>query len=359
VNAIATSPTSLVVRPDGAVEADALWFVAPRRLEFRREIVPPPGTGEVRVRALASALSQGTEMLVYRGQVPTDMPLDLPTLRGSFAFPLTYGYASVGRVMDVGRGVSGFAPGDAVFVLHPHQSAYVVPASLAVRLPDGLDPSLGLFTANLETAVNILHDTPLHLGETALVFGQGVVGLLVAQLLRRAGAGRVLAVDPLHRRREAAREVGVDEVLAPDNDLPARVRALTDGRGADVVVEASGSGTALQAAIDAVAAEGTVVVASWYGSKPVTLMLGEHFHRGRVRLRSSQVGRLNPELAPRWDHARRTATVLELLPHLRLADLISHRFAFGDAPEAYRMVDEQPGDVVQVALTYEWLVISD
>lgn len=337
----------------GTIEARALWFTAPRTAEFRLEAVPPPRPGEVRVRTIASALSQGTELLVYRGEVAADLTLDLPTLAGGFAFPIKYGYATVGRILDVGAGVEGYAPGDLVFVHHPHQSAYAVPATMAVRLGAGLDPLLGLFTANLETAVNIVHDTPLRLGETALVFGQGVVGLLVAQLLKRAGAGCVLAVDPLQRRRELARAVGVDGVFEPGDDLAARVRAATAGRGADVAVEASGAGAALQAAIDAVSVEGTVVVASWYGTKPITLMLGEHFHRGRVRLRSSQVGRLSPDLAPRWDHARRLETVAGLLPRIRLSELISHRLPFGEAPAAYELIDERPGEVVQVVLTYD------
>jgi D-arabinose 1-dehydrogenase-like Zn-dependent alcohol dehydrogenase len=141
-------------------------------------------------------------MLVYRGEVPEDLPLDLPTLAGSFGFPIKYGYATVGRILDVGPGVEDLAAGDFVFVHHPHQDVFVVPGAMAVRLPDGLDPLLGPFVANLETAINVVHDTPLRLGETALVFGQGVVGLLAAQLLKIVGAGRVLAVDPLKKRRE-------------------------------------------------------------------------------------------------------------------------------------------------------------
>jgi threonine dehydrogenase-like Zn-dependent dehydrogenase len=170
-----------------------------------------------------------------------------------------------------------------------------------------------------------------------------------------AGAGRVLAVDTLIKRRELALDVGADDVFESGEDLTARVLDATAGRGADVVVEVSGSRAALQAAIDTVAVEGTVVVASWYGTKPVTLSLGEHFHRGRVRLRSSQVGRMNPALGPRWDHARRMETVLNLLPRLRLKELISHRFPFDRAPEAYRLVDERPGETVQVILTHEEL----
>src|SRR5215213_5830862 len=156
----------------GALEARALWFSGPRVAEFRSERVRPAAPGEVRVRTISSALSQGTEMLVYRGEVPTDMPLDLPTLAGSFSFPIKYGYAAVGRVLDVGADVEDLLPGDQVFAHHPHQNVFVVPAQMLVRLPDGLDPLLGLFIANLETAVNIVHDARLRFGETALVFGQ-------------------------------------------------------------------------------------------------------------------------------------------------------------------------------------------
>jgi 2-desacetyl-2-hydroxyethyl bacteriochlorophyllide A dehydrogenase len=294
-------------------------------------------------------------MLVYRGEVPADLPLDLPTLAGSFGFPIKYGYATVGRVLDAGVSVEDLVPGDLVFVHHPHQDVFVVPVSMPVRLPDELDPVLGLFVANLETAVNIVHDTPLRLGETALVFGQGVVGLLVAQLLRLVGAGRVLAVDPLKKRRDLARAVGVDETFEPGENLPERILKTTAGRGADVAVEVSGSGVALQAAIEAVVVEGTIVAASWYGAKPVTLSLGGHFHRGRVRLRSSQVGRMSPDLGRRWDSARRTETVLSLLLQLRLKELISHCFPFEEASEAYRLVDEHPDEAVQVILTHDEL----
>jgi threonine dehydrogenase-like Zn-dependent dehydrogenase len=137
--------------------------------------------------------------------------------------------------------------------------------------------------------------------------------------------------------------------------LDDRITEITDGRGADVAVETSGSGAGLQSAIDAVATEGTVVVASWYGTKPVTLALGEHFHRGRVRLRSSQVGRSNPELTPRWDTDRRMDTVLGLLSRLKLRELISHRIPFEEAPEAYMLLDERPGEALQVIFTYEGL----
>jgi 2-desacetyl-2-hydroxyethyl bacteriochlorophyllide A dehydrogenase len=339
--------------PDGSLEARALWFVAPRMAEFRTERVPPPGPGKVRIRTIASAISHGTEMLVYRGEVPTDLPLDLPTFAGDFSFPIKYGYATVGRVLDAGAGVEHLSPDDLVFVHHPHQDVFVVPAELPVRLLDAIDSTSGLFFANLETALNVVHDAPIRLGETVLVFGQGVVGLLVTRLLKLAGADQVLAVEPFRKRRGLALEVGADEVFEPAEDLHERLLEANAGRGADVAIEVSGSGAALQTAVDAVASEGTVVVASWYGTKPVALSLGGHFHRGRIRLRSSQVGRMDPELGPRWDRDRRTETVLGLLPRLRLEELVSHRVPFEEAPGAYQLVDETPDETVQVVLTHD------
>jgi 2-desacetyl-2-hydroxyethyl bacteriochlorophyllide A dehydrogenase len=336
-----------------ALEATALWLAGAGRPELRHEVVGAPGPGEVRIRALASAISQGTEMLVYRGQVPAGLPLDLPTLAGSFAYPIKYGYALAGQVLDVGAGVNGLAEGDTVFALHPHQSIARAPADVVTRLPDGFDPRLGVFTANLETALNIVHDTPLLLGETAVIFGMGSVGLLALQLLRLAGAGQIIAIDPLTRRREMAWSLGADAVLEPDLPVAERVRALTGGRGADVAVEVSGAGLALQAAIESVTTEGTVVVASWYGTKAVTLELGGHFHRGRVRLRSSQVGTIAPERAGRWDFRRRMETVVGLLPKLRLSELITHAIPLADAAEAYRLIDERPDEVIQVVLVYD------
>jgi 2-desacetyl-2-hydroxyethyl bacteriochlorophyllide A dehydrogenase len=325
------------------IEARALWFTAPRKAEFRQEIVPTPGPGEVLVETIASAVSAGTEMLVYRGEVPHDLPLDLPTLAGSYAFPIKYGYAAAGRVLDTGSGVENLSQGDPIFVHHPHQELFVVPAQMLVRLPDDLDPVLGVFSANLETALNIVHDAPVRLGENALIFGQGVVGILVALLLKLAGADPVLVVDPLAERRKLALAAGADMTFAP-GELHDRVMDITGGRGADVAIETSGSGAALQSAIDTVATEGT---------KPVTLALGGHFHRGRVRLRSSQVGRIDPALAPRWDRVRRMDTVLGLLGRLKLGELISHRIPFGEAPQAYTMLDERPEVALQVIFTYE------
>jgi 2-desacetyl-2-hydroxyethyl bacteriochlorophyllide A dehydrogenase len=334
-----------------ADRATAVWFPRARAVELRQEDLPPTGAEEVHVQTIASGLSGGTEMLVYRGQVPADLELDLPTLRGSFAFPITYGYAAVGRVVETGAAVRKLQEGDLVFVHHPHQSAFTVPAAMPVRLPHDLSPEEGVLFANAETAVNVLLDAHPSLGDRLLIFGQGVVGLLVTQLALKTGAARVMTVDPVGRRRALSSALGA-EALSPDEDLIRRVHDVTDGRGADIVIEASGNPAALAQALECVAREGTIVVCSWYGTKPVSLPLGERFHRGRIRIVSSQVGSINPALSARWDRERRARLTRDFLPQLQLADLITHRIPFERAEEAYELLDRRPEEAVQVVLTY-------
>jgi len=137
-------------------EARAVWFVGPGHAEIRDEALPPVGSREILVYAERSAISHGTEMLVYRGEVPADTTLDLPTLAGSFTFPIKYGYASVGTVVETGADVTEVQPGDRVFCLHPHQTAYVVSVELSWRLPADLNPERAVFAANVETALNVV-----------------------------------------------------------------------------------------------------------------------------------------------------------------------------------------------------------
>ncbi|MFL5757992.1 MAG: zinc-binding dehydrogenase [Chloroflexota bacterium] len=332
--------------------AEAVWFGAAGRVEIRDEPLASLAPDQVRIRALASGVSAGSELLVYRGHAPRDLPPDLPTIGGDFGFPVKFGYASVGRVVEAGSRVDCPAVGDLVFVHHPHQTEYTVPADVPIPLPADLPPETGVFSANLETALTVVLDAHPRLGEAVLVVGQGVVGLLVTMLLRRAGATPILTVDMHERRRVASISAGADHALDVDGALVDRVLELTDGRGVDVAIEASGNPDALQACIDAVAFGGTVVVASWYGTRAATLTLGGAFHRRRLHVVSTQVSTLDPSITPRWDRRRRTALVSQLLGELPLAALVTHRFPFREAASAYEMLDRTPHECLQVVLDY-------
>jgi 2-desacetyl-2-hydroxyethyl bacteriochlorophyllide A dehydrogenase len=334
-------------------QGTAVWFTAPRRVELRTEALPAVGGEQVKVRTLYSAISHGTERLAYRGEIDPALPLDLPTFRGSFRYPLKYGYACSGIVEEIGSQVTNVKAGDHVFALHPHQDWFVIDQSLAVVLPEELDPKLGVYFAQTETAVNIILDAVPRARESVVVFGQGIVGLLVTNLLARLDLEHIIAVDPVPARRDAALEMGATHAISSDADVPGLVGKLTADRGADCVIEVSGEPAALDTAIGCAATQGDVVVASWYGQKPVSLNLGTAFHRRRLRLVSSQVGMVNPSLAPRWDHARRTETVRALMPQLNLNALRSRLVPFAEAALAYKIMDSRPTEFAQVMLDYD------
>jgi 2-desacetyl-2-hydroxyethyl bacteriochlorophyllide A dehydrogenase len=345
-----TSGTSDQVGASGTRPATALWFTAARTAALRDEQVAPPGPGQVTVRAIASLVSAGTEMLIYRGEGTGELGLE--TCEGSFDFPVKYAYQVVGEVIETGPGTS-FSPGDIVFARHPHQTCFTMnsEAGLLVKVPDGMAPERAAFLNLLSVALTTQLDVPTRLGDCVVVYGQGVVGSLAAQLARRT-AGQLFVVDPIASRREQALSWGADLALTPA-DAHEAIMAATAGRGTDIAIEASGTGPALQAAINVTGQEGTIAVVSFFGTKVVPLVLAPEFHYGRQHIISSQVSSLGSGLQPRWNPARRDATSASLLQQDWLRTPVSHRLPFAQAPEAYQLLDTAPDQVLSVVLSYE------
>jgi len=330
------------------MKARAVHFVAPRRVELREVELPDPSEGRILVATEWSGISSGTELLAYRGEIDPDLPLDetLGALAGTFAYPFRYGYSAVGRVVQP---AAPFEEGQRVFAFHPHQDRFVVDAREAVAV-DELDPHAATLYPMVETALQVCLDAAPRLGETAVVVGLGAVGMLVAALLARTGAV-VLGSEPEPARRAAAGSFGV-RAIVPD-DVPEVVAAETGGQGADLVVEASGNPRALGSSLGLLAHEGTALVCSWYGTKPVTLPLGAAFHRRRLALRSTQVSTLPATLSARWDRRRRGELAWRLARELPLSVLATHAFPFEQAAEAYACADRKDDGLIHVALRYQ------
>lgn len=339
-------------------------FTAPGAVEVREETAPEPGAGEVRVATTVSAISPGTEMLVYRGLVPEEMALDatLPALAGQRGYPLAYGYAAAGRVEAAGPGVDGAWVGRPVFAFHPHESRFVSAVDELVVLPEGLPFEAAALLPTMETAVNLLLDGRPAVGERVLVLGQGVVGLAVTALLAALPLASLVTLDLHPLRRETSLVLGAGASLDPgEPDVGERLAALL-GRGdrgdeagpggADLVYELSGDPAALDGAIEAAGFGARIVVGSWYGSKPAQVHLGGRFHRGRQQVVSSQVSTIAPELSGRWTRRRRLATALSELPRLPLERLVTHRFPLARAADAYDLLDRRPERAIQVLLDH-------
>ena len=338
--------------------ARTLQFTEPREVEVRERTIPDPGPGEVRVQTEVSAVSPGTELLVYRGEAPTEMATDatIDALGGTFEFPLTYGYAAVGRVTAVGDGVSDEWLDERAFAFNPHESHFLASPDDLYRVPGDRSAVEAAFLPNVETAVNFLLDGDPRIGEQVVVFGQGVVGLLTTRLLADCPLADLVTLDCYPERRALARELGADRAVAPD-DAPAAVRdALDDGTtppGGDLTYELSGDPSALDDAIAVTGYDGRVFVGSWYGEKRADLDLGGRFHRSRVAIESTQVSTLAPELRGRWDKSRRLDEAWRRLADVDVERLVTHRVPVEQAGRAYRLLDERPAETLGVLLTYD------
>jgi 2-desacetyl-2-hydroxyethyl bacteriochlorophyllide A dehydrogenase len=323
----------------------SLYFTAPHTIDVREEPLPALAAGQVLAQTLCSAISPGTEMLVYRGQVPTEMAVDetIAALGGQFRFPLKYGYSAVGRVLELGPGVDSAWQGRTVFAFNPHESHVIADIAQLFPLPDDVDAETALFLPNMETAVNFLLDGAPLIGERVAVLGQGVVGLLTTALLARCPLANLTTFDHYPLRRETSLALGAHVSLSPESSPALQ---------ADLTYELSGSPAALDAAIALTGFDGRIVVGSWYGQKRAALDLGGRFHRSRIRLISSQVSTLTPALSGRWDKARRLQVAWAMLRAVRPGRLITHRVPLAAAAEAYTLIDQHPEACLQVLLTY-------
>ena len=300
-------------------DAAALWYVGPGRGEIRGEPAIEPGPRDVRVRALHGALSRGTERLVFAGRVPESEfeRMRAPFMGGAFPFPVKYGYAVVGRVETGPQELRDRI----VFVLHPHQSVFAIPAEAAIPVPDGVPPRRAVLAANMETALNAAWDAAPGPADRIAVVGAGVVGALIGFLCGKLAGARVVLVDITASRAELAKRLGVDFALPAD--------APGD---CDLVFHASGTPAGLATALRAAGEEAAVIELSWYGSAEVPIRLGEAFHSRRLRLVSSQVGQVAPSHRARWTPQRRLAAALNLLADPALDALLAPAIAFGDLP---------------------------
>ena len=330
------------------MKSRALRFAAPRRVELVEVDVPELAAEQVLVRTEFSGISGGTELLAYRGEIDPDAPLDdtLGALGGTFRFPFRYGYSSVGIVEE--STADGIAEGARVFAFHPHQEMLVAAATDVMAL-SGEDPRTAAMLPLVETALQVTLDAGSVFGQVVVVTGLGPVGILSGALLARAGA-RVIGSDPLAWRRDAAKAFGI-EAVSPDRLGDAATEA-TSSVGVPTLVEASGRPAVLNEALPILAHEGTALVCSWYGTKPVPLALGAEFHRRRLTIRSTQVSSIPAHLRTTWDRRTRLGRARELLSELPLATMATHEFAFDRAADAYAALDRGQEGLVHAALRY-------
>ncbi|MGH2778694.1 MAG: zinc-dependent alcohol dehydrogenase [Actinomycetota bacterium] len=326
----------------------AVQFSAPRAVELIDIELPTPVEGQALVSSLYSGISSGTEMLAYRGEIDPDLPLDesIGALSGTFSWPFQYGYSVVGKIEE---SRCSLQPGATVFCFHQHQAHLLAEQDEMTEI-SGIDARVATLLPLVETALQISLDAGPVANQHVLVMGLGAVGILTGALLHRAGA-TVLAADPLPWRRTVADSFSLTSV--DPTELKTRVADVTGGLGISLVVEASGKPEVLSGVLELMAHEGTVLVASWFGTKPVALPLGGAFHRRRLTIRSSQVSTIPERLAVEWTKERRLERTLHLMKELPLARLTTHEFPLSQVSDAFRAVDSPPDGLIHAAINYQ------
>ncbi|WP_425575032.1 dehydrogenase [Nocardioides panacisoli] len=299
--------------------ARAFWLVEPGRGEIRPVELREPADGEVLVRAVVSGISRGTETIVFAGRVPPSQhdTMRAPFQEGDFPGPVKYGYLGVGVVEQGPDELRGRT----VFCLHPHQTAYVVPAAAVVPVPDDVPPERAVLAGTLETAVNAVWDAAPLVGDRVAVVGAGMVGCCVARLIAGIPGTEVTLVDPEATRADVATALGVG-FADPSAAAPGR----------DLVVHTSATEAGLRRSLELVAREGTVLDLSWYGDREVSIPLGEAFHSSRLTIRASQVGAVSPARRGSRSHRDRLALALELLRDPAFDVLLTGSSPFDELP---------------------------
>ncbi len=310
--------------------SSALWLVAPHRAEIRPAAAPSPPPGYLRIRALASGISRGTESLVFEGRVPESEwgRMRCPFQEGAFPFPVKYGYALVGLVEE-----GSARAGERVLCLHPHQSRITIPAEAAISVPPGIPTERAVLAPQMETALNATWDAAPCVGDRIAVVGAGVIGCLVAYLCSRLPGTVVTLIDINEERREVASALGLS-FATPSGELPS---------GCDLVFHASGQPSGLDLSFSLSGFEASVIELSWYGTTPVSARLGGAFHSQRLTLRSSQVGSVAPSRRSRWSSQRRLALALDLVADERLDVLVQSETPFEALPAALPSILGRPG----------------
>jgi threonine dehydrogenase-like Zn-dependent dehydrogenase len=322
-----------------AREAQAFWVAGPGVGELRTEPVPDPGPDELRVRTSYSAVSRGTEQLVFRGGVPPDQyrRMRAPFQAGEFPWPVKYGYLSVGVVQDGPQDLRGRT----VFCLYPHQTTYVVPVREVTPVPTDVPPRRAVLAGAVETAVNAWWDAPPMVGDRVTVVGAGMIGCCVARLLASVPGVQVTLVDVDPTRAATAEALGVAFAMPP--------HAPGDQ---DLVFHTSATESGLHTALDLLRTDGVVVELSWYGDTDVRLSLGGNFHSRRLTVRASQVGTVSPGRQGRWTFQRRRELALDLLRDPAFDQLLTGSSPFEELPQLMTRMAAGSHDGICHTITY-------
>ncbi len=329
-----------------------VMFTGVKQVEMQPTEMPTPGPGEMLVRTKKTAISTGTELTMLMSDFPEGSKWDQIT-----SYPCGAGYSHVGEVVDVGDGVEGFAVGDRVASGGNHATWVVLSPATTHHIPDGVDDEVATLWMLGRIAFNGMRRAGLQMGEAVVVYGLGIIGQFVCQLARLDGARPVIGVDISPLRRGVAETLGgCDLVIDGEaDDIVAQVEAVTRGRMADCCFEVTGVAGLIPREMDLLHKMGRIVILSSprgktsfdfhdYCNSPSLTIIGAH--NGSHPQTETYYNQ--------WTPHRNTELLFDLIAsgEVRVGDLITHRYNWEDAPDAYELLMEDRSQAGAVILDW-------
>ncbi|KAL7473105.1 hypothetical protein ACHAXS_013463 [Conticribra weissflogii] len=347
-------------RPDEVV-AQEIQFVSPYNVTTTTNIWNVSNSShlapdQVEIETSCSLISSGTELKIFKGSFES-AALDV-NIKGmseeTMQYPLAYGYSLVGKVVACGANVKDGESliGKLVFAFSPHSTRVIVDRDAIQLVPDGIDAEDAVFMPSVETALSLVHDAHVRIGENVAVYGQGLIGLLVTSIIACQTPWSIASSSPFcsittfdtfDDRLRISSILGATSALKP-------ISASKAGPF-DVSIEASGSPRALQSAIDNTSNNGRIILGSWYGNSDVSLKLGIEFHRSHKTIQTSQVSTIPPALTGQWSKDRRFSLTWALVRSLKPSRLITKRLSLNQAQLAYELLDS--GKEIAICFNYD------
>ena len=335
------------------VKTKAIVFTSPKIAELQERDLKDIGANDVLVKLAVSSISTGTERANLIGEVNVSVNSNATAAR----FPRTVGYSSAGVVEAVGENVKSVSVGDRVAVSWSKHSQYCV-------VPEGnVHKILSDNTSFEEAALWHISTFPmaairkchLEIGESAVVMGMGILGLMAIKILKAAGAAPIIAVDPVIEKRELALKLGADYAFGPfEEDFAQKVKDVTDG-GANVAIEVTGNGGALDGVLDCMAKFGRVALLGCTRNSDFTIDYYKKVHGPGISLIGAHTG-ARPTMesaAGLWTTHDDVMAVQKLVcfNRLNLAELVEETYSPADASEVFRrLADEKTFPITQ----FDW-----
>lgn len=330
-----------------------ICFISPKVAELIEKDLPALSSNDVLVQTEYTVISAGTERANLLG---------MPNTSGSF--PIALGYCGVGHVREIGSEVKDFKTGDRVLVYHGTHATYnVVKVEQLTKVTNDSVPSIeAAFVIIASMSLGGIRKAKIEIGESAMVMGQGILGIFATQFCRINGANPVIAADLNEKRRELALSLGADYAFNPmDSDFVEKIKATTHSKkGVNAIIEVTGVSAAMKQALECAARQGRIVLLGCTRISDTAIDYYQLVHRPGVSLIGAHnFIRPKYESYPHhWTHHDDCRVILDLIASKRLnvSPIISEVVSPISAPEIYRWLAEDKN--FPIGVVFDWSKIN-